>query len=165
MSNISMKYCIRICILFIGLICFSFQANVKKHESLEGKIIGVKDGDTYVILKDKTPITIRLAHIDCPEKKQAYGQAAKKFGSDFCFGKQVIVISDGKKDRNGRIIGEIFFNQRCLNKDLVKNGLAWHFNKYSKSLEYSNLELEARKNKLGLWKDINPIAPWDWRKK
>jgi micrococcal nuclease len=89
MSNISMKYCIRICILFIGLICFSFQANVKKHESLEGKIIGVKDGDTYVILKDKTPITIRLAHIDCPEKKQAYGQAAKKFGSDFCFGKEV----------------------------------------------------------------------------
>jgi len=165
MSNISMKYCIRICILFIGLICFSIQANVKKYESLEGKIIGVKDGDTYVILKDKTPITIRLAHIDCPEKKQAYGQVAKKFGSDFCFGKQVIVISDGKKDRNGRIIGEIYFNNKCLNKELIKNGLAWHFKKYSKSLEYADLEITARKNKLGLWKDISPIAPWDWRKK
>jgi endonuclease YncB( thermonuclease family) len=160
-----MKYCIRICILFIGLICFSIQANVKKYESLEGKIIGVKDGDTYVILKDKTPITIRLAHIDCPEKKQAYGQVAKKFGSDFCFGKQVIVISDGKKDRNGRIIGEIYFNNKCLNKELIKNGLAWHFKKYSKSLEYADLEITARKNKLGLWKDISPIAPWDWRKK
>jgi micrococcal nuclease len=134
-------------------------------DTVSAKVVGVKDGDTYVILKDKTPITIRLAHIDCPEKKQAYGQAAKKFGSDFCFGKQVIVISDGKKDRNGRIIGEIFFNQRCLNKDLVKNGLAWHFKKYSKSLEYAQLEITARKNKMGLWKDINPIAPWDWRKK
>jgi micrococcal nuclease len=134
-------------------------------DTVSAKVVGVKDGDTYVILKDKTPITIRLAHIDCPEKKQAYGQVAKKFGSDFCFGKQVIVISDGKKDRNGRIIGEIFFNQRCLNKDLVKNGLAWHFKKYSKSLEYAELEITARKNKVGLWKDINPIAPWDWRKK
>jgi len=88
----------------------------------------------------------------------------QKIGSDFYFRKQVIVISDGKKDRNGRIIGKIFWNQRCLNKDLVKNGLAWHFKKYSKSLEYANLELEARKKKLGLWKDAMPIAPWEWRK-
>ena len=154
----------RLFFFFIALICFGFQTKVKKYEQLEGKVIGVKDGDTYVILVDRTPITIRLAHIDCPEKKQAYGQAAKKFGSDFCFGKQVIVISDGKKDRNGRVIGEIFYNNNCLNKELVRNGLAWHFKKYSRDTFYHNLELEARKTKVGLWSDPKAIAPWDWRK-
>jgi micrococcal nuclease len=148
-------------LVFLSIISFRYSYAL---DSVFAKVVGVKDGDTYVILIDKTPVTIRLAHIDCPEKKQAYGQAAKKFGSDFCFGKQVIVISDGKKDRNGRVIGEIFYNNKCLNKDLVKNGLAWHFKKYSKSVEYSNLELEARKRKIGLWRDKQPIAPWEWRK-
>jgi endonuclease YncB( thermonuclease family) len=60
------------------------------------------------------------------------------------------VISDGKKDRNGRIIGKIFCKQRCLNKDLVKNGLAWHFKKYSQDTIYHNLEQEAKKYKVRL---------------
>ncbi len=72
------NYCFIIFLLFIVLICFSFQARIKKTERLDGKIIGVKDGDTYVVLIDKSSITIRLAHIDCPEKKQAYAQLAKK---------------------------------------------------------------------------------------
>jgi len=73
------NHCFRICLLFIGLVCLCFHAKVKKTERLEGKIIGVKDGDTYVILIDKSSITIRLAHIDCPEKKQAYAQLAKNW--------------------------------------------------------------------------------------
>lgn len=60
------------------------------------------------------------------------------------------MISDGKKDRNGRIIGKIFCKQRCLNKDLVKNGLAWHFKKYSRDTIYHNLEQEAKKYKVRL---------------
>jgi endonuclease YncB( thermonuclease family) len=77
------NYCFTIFLLFKVLICFSFQARIKKTERLEGKIIGVKDVDTFIILIDKYPITIRLAHIDCPEKKEAYGQLAKKCGFDF----------------------------------------------------------------------------------
>ena len=74
------------------------------------------------------------------------------------------MISDGKKDRNGRIIGEIFCNQRCLNKDLVKNGLAWHFKKYSKDTSLAQLEIIAKNNHRGLWKDVDPQAPWEYRK-
>lgn len=38
-----------------------------------------------------------------------------------------------------------------------------HYKKYSKSLEYANLEIAARKKKIGLWIDEDAIAPWDWR--
>ncbi|MCE2961574.1 MAG: thermonuclease family protein [Chitinophagales bacterium] len=149
-------------LLFLSLFSYRYSYAL---DTVSAKVVGVKDGDTYVILIDKTQITIRLEHVDCPEKKQAYGQVAKQFGSNFCFGKIVKVLWKGTKDRNGRWIAEIYLLDKCLNKELVKNGLAWHFKKYSKSLEYSNLELEARKNKMGLWKDINQIAPWEWRKK
>lgn len=151
----------KLILVFLSLFSFRYSYAI---DSVSAKVVGVKDGDTYVILIDKTQITIRLEHVDCPEKKQAYGQVAKKFGSDFCFGKEVKIKWNKVKDRNGRWIAEIYLLDKCLNKELVKYGLAWHFKKYSKSVEYSNLELEARKKKIGLWRDKQPIAPWEWRK-
>ncbi len=134
---------------------------------IEGKVISVKDGDTIVILFDGKPLVIRLAHIDCPEikKKQPFGNAAKKFTSDFCFGKIVKVENDGKFDRNQRLIAVVYDeNGINLNRQLVKAGLAWHFKKYSSDIVYSQLEITARKNRIGLWSEDNPIPPWDWRK-
>ena len=148
-------------LLFASFFTYKFSYAI---DSVSAKVVGVKDGDTYVTLIDKTQITIRLEHVDCPEKKQAYGQVAKQFGSNFCYGKEVKVKWNKVKDRNGRWIAEIYLLDKCLNKELVKNGLAWHFKKYSKSVEYSNLELEAQKKKIGLWKDKSSIAPREWRK-
>ncbi len=131
------------------------------------KVIGVKDGDTFSVLMDGEEQTVRFAHIDCPEKKQAFGNKAKQFVSDMCFGTNVSLIYNKKNkyDRNKRLIAEIILEDgRNLNKELVKNGLAWHFKKYSDSEEYAALENEARKNKIGVWTEKNPIAPWAWRK-
>ena len=105
-----------------------------------------------------------MNEIDCPEKKQAFGQKAKQFTSDFCFGKYVEIVGH-KKDRYGRTIAFVIDeNGRNLNEELVKNGFAWQYVKYSKSERLFMLEQEARKNKLGLWIDENPIAPWEFRK-
>ena len=134
---------------------------------IEGKVVGVRDGDTIVILFDEKPLVIRLAHIDCPElkKKQPFGAAAKKFTSDFCFGKIVRVENDEKFDRNQRLIAVVYNeNGINLNRQLVKAGLAWHFRKYSSDQVYAQLEIRARNNRIGLWSENNPVPPWDWRK-
>lgn len=133
-------------------------------QTFSGKIIGVKDGDTVVILFENKPQTIRLAHVDCPEKKQPFGDRAKRYTSNFCFGKTVKVVLAGKPDRNGRWIAEIFRNNQNLGKQLVRQGLAWHFKKYSGDDAYAELERTARARKTGLWAEAQPIAPWDWRK-
>lgn len=143
------------CVCFYGFV-FS--------QKITAKVVGVKDGDTFVVLNEKKEIVVRLEHIDAPEKNQPFGNKAKQFASDFCFGKTVVVIGNGKKDRNGRWIGEIFFKNQNLGKELVRNGLAWHFKRYSKSANYADLEIAARKKKVGLWRDKDPIAPWNWRK-
>lgn len=153
----------RVFIFFFTLFLLSFQAAQKLPYTLEGKIVAVKDGDTYEILYNGAAVVIRLAHVDCPEKKQPFGKNAKKFGSEFCYGKTVKVISEGKTDRNGRLIAEIYFDNRCLNQELVRYGYAWHFKKYSKNAEYAQLEVQAKAKKIGLWSDPNAIAPWEWR--
>lgn len=130
------------------------------------KCIGISDGDTITVLtRKKKQYKVRLAHIDCPEKGQPFGKAAKQFTSDFCFGKMVTVVYKGKKDRNGRIIGDVLDeNGNNLNQSLVKSGLAWHFKKYSDEPIYTGLEETARTARLGLWQESNPVAPWEWRK-
>lgn len=129
------------------------------------KVIGIKDGDTVEILMDGKPQVVRLSHIDCPEKKQPFGNNAKQFASDLCFGKKVKLSTGWKKDRNKRLLAEIILsNGKNLNKELVKNGFAWHYKKYSKDNSYDDLEKQARKQKLGLWNDKIPTAPWEWRK-
>lgn len=129
------------------------------------KVICVKDGDTFEILMNGKVQVIRFAHIDCPEKKQPFGQKAKQFVSDLCYGKNVTLIHNSRFDRNKRLIAEVILQDGTnLNKELVRNGLAWHFKKYSKDNSYADLENEARESKVGLWADNNPIPPWTWRK-
>jgi micrococcal nuclease len=129
------------------------------------KVVGVKDGDTLVLLSpDNQNITVRLAEVDCPEKNQAFGQAAKQFTSNLCFGKRVQLIVS-QKDRYGRTVGQVLLEDGTnVNYEIVKNGYAWQYLAYSKNMELAGLEQHARENKLGLWQDINPVAPWNFRK-
>jgi micrococcal nuclease len=130
------------------------------------KVIGIKDGDTFVVLIDGEEQVVRLEHIDCPEKKQPFGTKAKQFASDLCFGQFVHLNHKNKYDRNKRLLAEIILlNGININKELVNNGLAWHFKRYSDNQEYADLEKIARQNKIGIWSDTNPTPPWDWRKK
>ena len=116
-----------------------------------------------MLLDDKTTIKVRLISIDCPERKQPYSAVATRFLSDYIFGNRVKVIVDSK-DRYGRFLGWVYHEGKNLNKELLKAGLAWHFRRYSKDEELQDLQDKARANKVGLWKDKNPVPPWDWRR-
>jgi len=133
---------------------------------ITGKVVKVSDGDTIKVYTGSgKPVTIRLHGIDCPEKKQAFGSVATKFTSDFCFGKEARVVVF-EKDRYGRSIGEVFVGDKSLNKALVKNGFAWWYRYFANNdKELERLESEARKAKIGLWKDKNPVPPWEFRKR
>lgn len=135
-----------------------------KAQTFTGKVIAITDGDTFKLMTNDSIIhRVRLANIDCPEKKQAYSKKAKQFVSDAIFSKtvQVEVL---KKDRYRRLIANVFYDDSLnLNHQLVQKGLAWHYIKYSKDPVLQNLEDEAKKNKVGLWQDPTAIAPWVWR--
>lgn len=131
------------------------------------KVIRIVDGDTLEVMYGELPVMIRLEHIDSPENRggQPFGKKAKQTLSDLCFGQNVEIEFNGDKDRNGRYICVVFNDKGVnVNKEMIRLGMAWHYKKYSSDHQYAELEKEARRNKIGLWQDPNPVPPWDWRK-
>jgi micrococcal nuclease len=134
-------------------------------QTLTGKVIAIKDGDTVVVLDaENTQTTLRLAEVDCPEKAQAFGTRAKQFTSDQVYLKQVkYEVTD--TDRYGRSIAKIYYDDnKYLSAEIIKNGFGWQYKQYSTSKLLARLEQEARTNKKGLWVDPNPVYPSDFRK-
>ena len=139
-------------------------------DQLEGKVIKVTDGDTVnVLTSDNKTHKIRLSGIDAPENKQAFGNRSKLALADLIDGKTV-TVEYNKLDRYQRVVGKITFDGQDVNLRQIKLGLAWHYKKYEKEQDvedrsiYADAEYLAKRNKLGLWTDANPIASWDYRK-
>jgi len=131
-------------------------------ETIQGKVIGVMDGDTVKVLVKKKQYKIRLYGIDAPEKNQAFGTKTKKALSKKIFGKNVKVkITD--IDKYGRSIGTIFYMNRNINLEMVQEGFAWWYQKYSNDVKLAKAEKQARKNKLGIWSHKTQIPPWEFR--
>lgn len=134
-------------------------------KSFSGKVVKVSDGDTIQVMHEGKAEKIRLSGIDCPESKQAFGQAAKKFVLEIAAQKTVTVYVE-TTDRYGRTVGEVILpDGRNLNKELVRAGYAWWYRKYSSDQTLAALEIEARNARRGLWSDPAPVPPWEWRHK
>ena len=157
----------------INLAIFLLFINPANSETLFGKAI-VIDGDTIVLEKKK----IRLHGIDAPEKKQICKRNYLSI-SFFTFTKnyQCGLVSKVKlenllknneikciirgNDFYNRKIGTCYRNKININSWMVRNGYAVAYEKYSK--KYKSVELEAKKNNLGIWQGDFDM-PWDWRK-
>jgi len=130
--------------------------------AFNGKVVSIHDGDTITVLSGKEQIKVRLYGIDAPEKKQDYGQRSKQFLASLIAG-QVIEVEPKGKDRYKRTLGIIYHKGQDINAQMVLNGYAWAYVKYSRI--YVDQEKTARENKRGLWQSSNPTPPWEWRKR
>ena len=128
----------------------------------QSKVIKISDGDTITMLSGKEQTKVRLYGIDAPEKKQDYGQKSKQFLASLIAG-QVVEVEPKGKDRYKRTLGIIYYKGQDINAQMVLNGYAWAYVKYSKI--YVDQETTARENKLGLWQSSNPTPPWEWRRR
>jgi micrococcal nuclease len=144
---------------FVALFFISYASAAQ----LTGKVVSIADGDTFTLLTNNKQIKIRLHGIDCPEKSQDFGIVAKQFLSNSIFEKMVSV-KEMDMDRYGRTIGMVTIDNKNVNEELLKAGLAWHYKHYDQNPKWTKLENEARKEKKGLWVHPNPIPPWDYRK-
>ena len=64
----------------------------------------------------------------------------------------------------GRTIGHVLIDKRDVNLELLEDGAVWHYEAYDHNKRLREAEASARAGKKGLWRDANPVAPWDWRK-
>ena len=129
-------------------------------------MVKISDGDTFVgINNDTLQIKFRLLGIDAPEKKQAFSTKSKNHLSSLIYDK-VITVKVEKQDKWGRYLAYAYTpDMRDVSLEMLKAGMAWHFVRYSDSEEYQEAENLARKKKVGLWSEPNPIEPWNYRRK
>ncbi len=131
--------------------------------ALEGRVVGVSDGDTITVLDSGNRThRVRLAEIDAPEKDQPFGQRAKLRMSDLCYGKLASVQAKGE-DRYGRTIGIVSCNGVNANTAMVESGHAWVYRQYATSTFLFKAEKQAKMARAGLWADPSPTPPWEWR--
>lgn len=130
---------------------------------LRGRVVGVIDGDTMDVLDARRQqYRIRLAEIDAPEKGQPFGQQSKQSLSDLCFGRDAVI--EGKsRDRYGRVIGRVSCAGIDASVEQVRRGMAWVFDHYATDRTLYATQDEAKSAHRGLWRDPNPLPPWQWR--
>lgn len=144
-----------------------------------GLVVNVADGDTVTVLDySRARHKVRLEGIDAPERHQAFGARSKQHLVALVQGRNVIVIWH-KRDRYGRILGRVLAPEcergacpATLDTGLAQlnAGLAWHYKQYAREqgpeerTRYAAAEQDARSKQEGLWRDANPVPPWDYRR-
>lgn len=148
-------------VMLIG--CDSSFANTIKSVQVT-KII---DGDTIMIATGAEDIKVRLWGIDTPEYRQPYSKAAKKVTRKLLqYATVDLLVKD--HDSYGRMVAVVTMKDgESVNELLVKSGYAWVHIYYCKEPvceTWKALEKEARINRLGLWQEAEPVAPWVWKR-
>ena len=133
----------------------------------------IYDGDTLRVVRGDEELKIRFCGIDAPEKKMPMGIESRDHL------RSLVDISNGEvllvpieKDRYKRTIAEVYVKDSRstainLNVQMVRDGYAWHYEKYSNTCpvrgEFAIAQEAAQKEGLGIWNG-NPQPPWEWRK-
>lgn len=149
--------------LLIALLVFAASCVFAGTPAFSGRVVGIADGDTLTVLADQVPHKIRLAEIDAPEKKQAFGEKAKQSLADLCFNQRACV-SAGKTDRYGRTVARVVCQGEDASMHQVRAGLAWAYTRYLSDPAIALAEALAHDAGSGLWADPNPVPPWLYRK-
>ena len=138
--------------------------------SLSGVVVGVADGDTLTVLDaGLAQHRVRLAGIDAPEKRQAFGQRSKQSLARLVHGRPVR-IEGRKTDRYGRLVGKVLVGDLDVNREQVRRGLAWHYLAYEREQSpadrrlYADAEASARQERRGLWSEPGALPPWEFRR-
>ena len=146
-------------------------AFVANAEVLDGKVVGISDGDTITVLDNSNKEhKVRLMGIDAPEKSQAFGIEAKQTLSNYIYKKEVSVEYK-KFDKYKRIVGKVTLDSQDICLKMIADGMAWHYTEYEKEQSktdrelYREAEANARSGMIGLWQQADAINPSEFRNK
>ena len=130
------------------------------------QVARVTDGDTLVLTNEAR---VRLIGVDTPElsgphtAEEPLGRQAKAFTEQFLIGGEALLRFDRERvDRYDRFLAYVYVEDRLLNEELVRAGLArarTEF-RYSESMKrrFRRAEQEARAARLGIWSAENDRA-------
>jgi len=146
------------------LLLFPILSYAEEYDCIAEKVY---DGDSITKCKklDGSLVNVRLAGIDAPERSQPYGLQSREALQNKIQGYLVHIEKIGEDTLYNRDIGYVYFRNENINTYQVLQGNAWYYEKYSDNEILRGSQEIAKLDKRGLWKDENPTAPWDYRRK
>lgn len=136
--------------------------NIQGNVSGIYNVVRVIDGDTFVINYNGTDEKVRLIGVDTPEsvhpnedKNTEFGEKVSNYSKKMLTGKQVGIEFDvEQRDKYGRLLAYVYLDGRMYNKMLLEKGYA-KLATYPPNVKYvddfTEIQKEARENKVGLW--------------
>lgn len=160
-KGISMRAVRSLVVLFAAAI--AVQALPLAAQQIQGRVVGVTDGDTIKVLVSGLEVTVRIWGIDAPEMGAEFSNVAKLHLSSLVFEKQVQLVQKDT-DRDGRTVAQVSVDGTDVGESMVRDGLAWHYAKYSHNdPALARAEAAARAANRNIWTLPNPIPPWEQR--
>lgn len=119
----------------------------------QGEIETVIDGDTVTVQTLEGRKTIRIDHIDAPEVGEPYFKESRNWIYQNFWGKTIEIWSF-KTDKYNRLVGTIAtLDGEYLHLEILREGLAFHYRKYSNDELAHAAEAEAKFKMINLWND------------
>ncbi len=133
---------------------------------LYGQVARVIDGDSLEVrVSGLGVIEVRLHGVDTPEWDQPYGTEAKRELRSLVASRRV-ALDSRTIDSYGRLVATVYRDDLNINREMVRRGYAWWYRRYAGfDFALRRAEKEAREARRGLWRDEDPVPPWDWRRK
>jgi micrococcal nuclease len=130
--------------------------------ALAHQVVKIADGDTLTVLVDKRQVKIRLANIDAPERKQAFGTRSRQSLAELCWGSNATYdVQD--IDRYKRVVAVVYCDGVNVNRAQVERGMAHVYPRYNKDESLPAMQERAKAAKRGLWAS-EAVPPWEWRR-
>ena len=179
LKSFKWKFFIAIAVIISG--CSGVQSenlSLSKNQYYQLKEGSVYDGDTFrVIDPNGQELKLRVACIDAPEKKQALGIESRDYlRSLLAKNPNKLIVVEKEREGYGRMVAEIFVptgkgdEEIPISGMMIKDGMAYYYAQYSKNCSdnaerYAQLEKEAKRSRVGVWKNPNSVKPSEFRKR
>lgn len=137
-------------------------------EVLRGRCSYVQDGDSLKFVQQghSEEVRVRLYGIDAPEKNQEFSGQSRKKLEKLTRGKK-IRLEVVEKDQYGRYVAKVYVGKTYVNLEMVKAGLAWHYDFHADAKADSDLaqaEEAARNARKGVWSSDTVVNPREHRR-
>ncbi|EEM92856.1 hypothetical protein bthur0013_57780 [Bacillus thuringiensis IBL 200] len=141
----------------------AYMGKLKGLETVKGKVLHIKDGDTIDVNAKGQKQTVRLLLLDTPESvsqkipPQKMGKEASSFLRKQLEGKSVTLVYDRgqKEDKYGRKLAYVFCDGIHINEIMVKSGygIIAYISRPNTTLlpEMLEAEKEAKEARAGVW--------------
>jgi len=147
-------------------------ADARAGRIVQGVVRAVYDGDTVLLAtREESRLKVRLYGIDAPETPKP-GMAGQPFADIskrtlmFKIMGRTVSAEVMDNDQYHRAVAVLRYNGRDINREMVGEGMAWAYRQYlsgAYASEYIGAEERARGRHRGLWRDANPLPPWEFR--